>query len=72
MKNAKKLLAEKAASPEVSEAVMSTRLMAAYRAERHAQHISARTGNATWLRADEVICASAEVTEATGVEIVPA
>lgn len=40
------------------------------RAERHAQHISARTGNATWLRADEVICASAEVIEATGVEIV--
>lgn len=32
MENAKKLLAEKAASPEIREAVMSTRLMAAYRA----------------------------------------
>ena len=32
MEDIRKLLAEKAASPEVREAVMSARLMAAYRA----------------------------------------
>lgn len=36
MENAKKLLAEKAASPEVREGVMSARLMAVYRARLEA------------------------------------